>query len=239
MSEIQPVYLLAGGRQSLHEETSTLIHNIFKENRITSPNVAYIGAANRDSKTFYQRTAKLLKASGAVMVTHAQLFPTGVNLKKARELLASAQIVYISGGDVFEGILVLQQNHMIDFLHDLYEQGTLFLGISAGSIMLADTWVRWRDPDDNSTAELFPCLGFAPILCDTHDEENGWEELVMALKLSKNGQKGYGIVSGTAIKVYPNRRLEVLIGVTHQLIHSEGRITRLTDILPLTRTRRI
>lgn len=232
MSTLKPVYLLAGGRLILRETTSTLLHHIFKEIGIASPRVAYVGSANQDTETFYQRTADLLKAAGALTVNHALISPEGANIEKAQEILASAHIVFISGGDVFEGIKTLKEKNMISFLRGLYEKGKPFMGISAGSIMLAETWVRWNNSDDDSTAELFPCLGFAPVICDTHDEDNDWEELKMALKLSKEEQKGYGIVSGTAIKVSSNSTIETLNGVTHQFIQREGRISRLPDILP-------
>ena len=120
----------------------------------------------------------------------------------------------------------------MSFLQELYEQGKPFFGISAGSIMLAKSWVRWSNPDDDSTAELFPCLGLAPVICDTHGEQDGWEELKAGLKLAEDGQKGYGIVSGTAIKVYSDGRVEALGGVAHQFVRSEGKIVRLPDIQP-------
>ncbi|MFH0897859.1 MAG: hypothetical protein V1850_07450, partial [Candidatus Bathyarchaeota archaeon] len=90
----------------------------------------------------------------------------------------------------------------------------------------------WKDPDDDLSAELFPCLGFAPIICDTHGEQDDWEELKTALKLTEDGEKGYGIVSGTAIKVYTDSKVEALGGAVHQFIRSEGKTVRLSDLLP-------
>ena len=73
--------------------------------------------------------------------------------------------------------------------------------------MLAKSWVRWRDPTDDSTAELFPCMGLAPVICDTHGEEDGWEELRAALALCRTGTAGYGIVTGSALEVSPDGTL--------------------------------
>ncbi len=66
---------------------------------------------------------------------------------------------------------------LTSYLRELAEQGKPFIGLSAGSIMLARSWVRWPDSDEEGSAEVFPCLGVAPVYCDTHDEEAGWEEL--------------------------------------------------------------
>ena len=64
------------------------------------------------------------------------------------------------------------------------------------------------------------------------DEEDEWEELKMALKLSKDEEKGYGIVSGTAIKVHSNGTVEALSGANNLFIRRKGNIIRLPDILP-------
>ena len=74
--------------------------------------------------------------------------------------------------------------------------------------MLAQEWIRWRDPDDDATAEIFPCLGIAPVICDTHGEQDGWEELQALIALEKDKNIGYGIVSGTAMKFIPTEKLK-------------------------------
>jgi len=93
-----------------------------------------------------------LRAAGADRVNHALLSHDNADHEKAQNVLFSADIVYIGGGDVYEGIEVLKKKKMIDFLRRLYEDGKLFFGISAGSIMLAKNWVHWSDPNDDSTA---------------------------------------------------------------------------------------
>ena len=98
--------------------------------------------------------------------------------------------------------------------------------------MLAKEWIRWRDPDDDATAEVFPCLGIAPVICDTHGEQDGWEELQALLKLKEDGVTGYGIVSGTAFKVFPDGRIEALGGAVHQYTKINGKVEKLADILP-------
>jgi peptidase E len=194
--------------------------------------IAYVGTANGDDKSFFKRNAEPLIAAGANRVNHALISPDGADIKRAQAILNSCDIVFVSGGDVYEGIKVLKEKKMIDFLQKLYEQGKPFFGSSAGSIMLAKNWVHWSDPNDDSTARLFPCLDIAPIICDTHGEQDNWEELKMALELATDGQKGYGIVSATAIKVYPNSDVAALGGAVHQFIRRGGTVVRLPDILP-------
>jgi peptidase E len=196
--------------------------------------VAYIGTASKDDESFFQRIANTLRTAGAEETNHALIFHEGADLRKTKTILNSADIIFIGGGDVFEGIRALEEMNMTGFLRELYRDGKPFFGLSAGSIMLGENWVRWSNPNDNSTAELFHCLDFAPIVCDTHSEQDDWEELKTALRLSKNGQKGYGIVSGTVIKVYRNGEVEALGGAINEFIRYEERILRLPDIFPVT-----
>jgi peptidase E len=199
---------------------------------MASPSVAYVGAASDDDLWFFDFITKELKEAGAGRINHALMAPDNADLKKAQEILASADIVFISGGDVERGMQVLGEKNMVDCLFHLYESGKPFFGVSAGSIMLAREWVRWRDPDDDRTAEIFPCLGIAPVICDTHAEEDDWQELKVLLALEQENVKGYGIPSGAAIKVFPDGRVEASGGPVSQYIRRGGRVARGSDILP-------
>jgi len=234
-TDIKPVFLLAGGRRGPSLKPDPLLQAVFRGYGIPSPTIAYSGTASGDDKSFFSFIAASFIDAGADKVTHALIAPDGADIKKARAILKSADIVFVSGGDVEAGIEILQEKDMIGFLTELYQQGKPFFGISAGAIMLAKRWVRWRDPDDDNSAELFPCLDFAPIICDTHDEQGGWEELQAALMLEKEGVRGYGLASGSAIKVFPDGRVEGLGGTVYQYLRRRDRVERIDDILPTSR----
>ena len=151
----------------------------------------------------------------------------------ARKILEQADIVFVSGGDVDLGMNVLKEKGMMDFLSGQHEGGKLFFGLSAGSIMLAHEWVRWPDPDDASSAELFPCLDFAPVICDCHDEEGDWEELKAALVLEKDGTEGYGLGAGSGIRVFPDGQIEALASPVYHFRKNGGKIARLDDLKPV------
>ncbi len=229
----KPVYLLAGGRSGKRKVPDPLIQAVFSESGIASPVVAYVGTANGDDNGFFDYMVNIFKQTAVCSVNHALISPDNADLRNTRDILESADIVFISGGDVEMGMLALKEKNMIGFLNKLYRGGKLFFGLSAGSIMLAKEWVRWRDPDDDSTTELFPCLGFAPIICDTHSEQDDWEELKVALKLAEDNTRGYGIVSSTAIKVFPDGRIEALGGAVHQYVRRGEKVERGPDILPI------
>jgi peptidase E len=224
MSEIKPVYLLAGGRHANRKANDLLIREAFRESGKNSPSVGYVGTASDDDKNFFDHLAGMLRENGASEVNHALIAPENADISRAKYILKNSDIIYVSGGDVDTGIQILKERHMVNFLAELYQGGKPFFGLSAGSIMLAKEWVRWCNPADDTTAEIFPCLRIVPVLCDTHDEEGGWGELKVLLMLEKDGAIGYGIATGAALRVFPDGRIEALGGAVHQYANQGGKV---------------
>ena len=225
-----PLYLLSGGPGSRRAEGDPVLARALASSGVTRPLVAYIGAANGDNRPFFLALSAYLRLCGAGEVTLAPLAGRQARVEKAQAIIQAADLVYMSGGDVETGMRVLQERQILPFLRELYESGKPFFGISAGSIMLARQWVRWEDPNDDSTASLFPCMGFAPIICDTHGEAEGWEELRALLCLEAEGTLGYGIPTGAALCVYPDGRLEALGRPVHVFVKKRGRVVRREDV---------
>jgi peptidase E len=228
----KPVYLLAGGRSQRRKSPDPLLQAVFHESGAAAPLVAYVGVASGDDLSFFSYITATFKEAGAGEIKHALIVPDKANLNKARDILEDADIIFISGGDVEAGMDVLREKDLVSFITGLHEQGKPFFGLSAGSIMLASEWIRWRDPDDDATAEIFPCLGIAPVICDTHAEGDDWVELKALLALEKNGVKGYGLPSGNGIKVLPDGRVEALGGAVPVFLHRDDKVKKAADIMP-------
>jgi peptidase E len=231
MTEIKPVYLLAGGRGNTSPDR--ILKKIFKDIGKPSPKIAYVGVATDDNTEFFQRMSSMISAAGNCTLTHALIAPKNADLDKAQEVMLQSDAIYVGGGDVEAGMAVLNKKKFTKIFNDLYIQGKLFFGVSAGSIMLGKEWVRWRDPDDDSTAELFPCLGIAPVVCDTHGEADHWEELQAAVSLEPEGILGYGITSGACLKVAANGRVEALGVQIARYIHEGDAVCREADLTPV------
>lgn len=226
----KPVYLLAGGRGSRRKDGDPLLQRILASSGVPRPSIAYVGAASDDDRPFLLMLTAYMRRAGAGPVTLAPLVSKRAKLDKTRAILKSADMVYISGGDVEAGMSVLEQRQILPFLRQLYEGGKPFFGISAGSIMLAQQWVRWEDPEDDSTASPFPCMNLAPLICDTHGEGEGWEELRALLMLMPEGTVGYGIPSGGGLISYPDGRVEALGIPLHRYAHQGGAAVRIADL---------
>jgi peptidase E len=168
MSDKKPLYLLAGGRRGGDKSITLALREIAGLTGTVSPNIAYVGAASGDNRAFYLFISAALKSAGAGKIDLAAISPRKASLDKVKKIIEDSDAVFISGGDVEAGMGVLQKKNMVGYFQDVYARGKVFFGASAGSIMLAREWVRWKDPDDDSSAEIFPCLGLAPVICDTH-----------------------------------------------------------------------
>lgn len=226
-SKPSPIYLLAGGPGPRRGGRDSLLARALAAGGSERPSVAYVGAASGDNRAFMAMMAHHLRQAGAGAVTLAPLAGRRAQLDQALAVLEAADVVFMSGGDVEAGMRVLAERQLAPFLRRLYEAGKPFIGVSAGSIMLAQQWVRW---DQAGAPELFPCLGLAPILCDTHGEAEAWEELRALLELVPEGAVGYGIPSGGGLAVHPGGALEALGVPVQRFVRRRGRIVRLPDL---------
>jgi peptidase E len=171
--------------------------------------VAYVGTASNDDAGFFRMiraglTTAVSRGRGARMEL-AKLASPRASASEARALLEDSDMVFVSGGDVEHGMRVLEERDMARTLRALSAAGKPMFGISAGSLMLAREWVRFPDEDDDSTAELFPCLGIAPLHVDAHSEDDGWSELrVLVRLLHERGDRepvGHGLTRKGALRV--------------------------------------
>jgi cyanophycinase-like exopeptidase len=209
-----------------------LVRLAIQRTGVHRPSVAYIGAASRDDSLIRKRHAAMLRKAGAGIITTAPLAGYRINVPVAAAAVESADLVFLSGGDVEEGMNVLEGRGMAPVLRRAHRTGIPFLGISAGSIMLSTAWVRWRDPEEDEGAETFPCLGLARIFCDTHGEGDGWGELKAMLSLRPVGTTGYGIVSGSALVVEPDGSLGALGGEVHVFRRRKTGVVQVGSLLP-------
>lgn len=199
MKESKPVFLLAGGDFRNPGSMVPSLERVLQECGQPKPRVAYLGVASRDNMIFYQLVKSLLKKAGAAEVFLIRLAKPKVKLSAAKQALEAADAIFISGGEVDDGMRWLEQHGLTGFLKELYSRGKLFFGVSAGSIMMGAYWVRWKNLLDDTTAELFNCLGFVPTTFDTHAEDEDWKELKLALQLQGPGAHGYAIRTGAMV----------------------------------------
>ncbi len=226
----KPIYLLAGGNLRKPKTLIPMLRNLLSETEKKRPRVAYIGTANGDDPWFFKFSETLFTNAGALTVDQIFLAQERPNIDETQSILDKTDAVFVAGGDVEKGMDWLQRHHLISFLQERYQRGILFFGLSAGSIMLGAHWVRWENPDDNATAGLFACMGIAPIVCDTHAEDDDWEELKAAVKLLGKNSVGYGIPTEGGIRVAADGTLTALNKDAVCYINKANRVIKSQDL---------
>ena len=195
MSE-KTVYLLAGGPSSTSAQMVENFRTTLQTCGTSNPSVAYIGTANHENEAFFERISKPILAAGAGTITLVPIISANADINDAKRILSAADAIFLSGGEVEDGIMGLRNCGLDIFLRNLYQEGKVFFGLSAGSIMLGQYWVHWDVEDDDDTASLFQCLDFVPMTFDAHGENEDWRELKCALRLLGAGSEGYGLSDG-------------------------------------------
>ena len=192
----KPVYLIAGGRPPDAKQLAADLRTSLEAFGTPGPKVAYVGTASQDNKDFFRMFKEPMLAAGASEVTLAPIVGEKADINAARSTLLAADAVFLTGGEVEDGIVWLKRTGLDALLTELYRGGKPFFGISAGAIMMGTHWVHWDVLGDDSTASLFECLNFVPMLFDAHGENEDWSELKCALRLLGPGATGHGLSRG-------------------------------------------
>ena len=218
----KPAMLLAGGRSDDPQQMVRLLSQALSSQ--PNPVIAYIGTANGDSPIYFERMASSLYQAGAKEVLLVSLATDTPALDKAREILSAADTIFLAGGEVEDGIYWLKRHGIDKLLHKLYKEGKLFVGVSAGPIMMGSHWVHWDVPEKYETASLFDCLGIIPALFDVHGEEEDWHELKTALRLLGDGAQGYALPRESMISADNQGRMVNLAKEPLVFVNESGQI---------------
>jgi cyanophycinase-like exopeptidase len=202
----KPILLIAGHRGSRHFGTHPFLAEALQSTSKAAPLAVYVGAASGDDRTFGAALSRLIEAAGAGEVVWPRLTGRRPQAALARSSLSSADLVFVGGGDVAAGIDALREVDLIDRLRAAADRGAVFVGMSAGAIMLGERWIRWPSAAANDAeADTYECLGLAPCSLDTHGEDDDWRETrsFAAVRAREVGSKAcaYAVPSGAALVV--------------------------------------
>jgi peptidase E len=220
------VYLMAGAGPGSGPRSVRFHHELVARLGKKKPNIAYVGAPSGDNLGFEKMISTLVFGLTA-KVTFVRLTKKSVSTSQAKAQLEDADLVFMTGGDVDAGMKVINDRGLAPLFRKLHEQGKPMEGISAGSIMLGQKWVRFHEDE---SVEAFDCLGVVPCSFDAHDE-HGWDELITLAKLLPKKKDGYvcGLVSKNCA-VWDGHALHARGGPLHRFAMGTGE--RLPDLQP-------
>ena len=208
----KPTTLIAGKFGSRHFGTKPYLADAIRLTGRDKPVALYIGAASGDDRNFGSALSALLKGAGVHKIVWPKLSKRKKDASSARAALDDADLVFVGGGDVEAGIQALREADLVNELHGAAQHGVVFVGMSAGAIMLGERWIRWpREGAGDDEAETYECLGIAPCSLDTHGEGDRWQETqsFAAVRARELGKKAcaYGVPSGAALVIHADGSL--------------------------------
>lgn len=123
---------------------------------------------------YVEKDAKLMEEVG-FRVTEVDL--VGKTENELRELLKDFDVIYVQGGNTFYLLKAVKESGFDKVLNELLEKGVIYIGISAGSIIMGPTIevATWKGVDDRNKVGLtdFTALNFVPFNIFVHyTEEN-------------------------------------------------------------------
>jgi peptidase E len=209
----KPTTLIAGKFGSRNFGTKPYLADAVRLTGRDKPVAVYIGAASGDDRHFGSALSALLKGAGVRKVVWPKLSKGKKrDASAARAALDEADLVFVGGGDVEAGVQAVHEADLVGDLHGAAKRGVVFVGMSAGAIMLGERWIRWpREGAGDDEAETFECLGLAPCALDTHGEGDGWRETqsFAAVRAREIGKRAcaYGVPSGAALVIHADGSL--------------------------------
>jgi peptidase E len=196
---IKPLYLLADSQLLFQQGENALPSRIREDLTSSNPKAAYIGASNDDNPEFYA----LFQAAMEVMnVSQCRRVPVQLT-DEDKAFLQEADLVVLAGGDVERGWHAFEQNGVKDLISRRRYEGTILVGVSAGSVQLG-LGALTRAPQPK-TLDLFR---FAPFYVAAHDEDAEWFDLRALVNLAQPETRGIGIPAGGGAVYWPDGVLQ-------------------------------
>lgn len=198
--------LMAGGHGSADFGTTPYLAEALRATGKAKPVALYVGAASGDHRPFGTALVAVIGAAGAERVLWPKLVGRPRDRSGMRVALAAVDFVFFGGGDVEQGMDVLREADLVADVRAAAQRGAVFAGMSAGSIMLGERWVRWPSATaGDDEAETYECLGIVSCSLDTHGESDDWAEAqsfvsVRARELGCEA-KVYAVPTGAALVV--------------------------------------
>jgi hypothetical protein len=126
----KPTYLIAGGRGRNILSTFHIIEVIVRYIGKAKPTIAYVGVASLGDNWFiYLIISDLLRVMCHCQVQRILIAPKNADPDKAQEALESADMVFLSGGDMEAGMKILEEKNMVGFFRNSPEKENCSLGL--------------------------------------------------------------------------------------------------------------
>ena len=183
---MKKVYMLSGSytKRVFPEDVMKDLNEELNE----EPTLAFIPSNFNDHENNLKRvnkTIQMFKNSG-VKFNIGYLIDNEVTTEKAIEVMKKCDVVFLSGGNPLEQIEGINN---LNIRNAIREYGNIIVGMSAGSMNMADKVLLAKDEDENIPETIvYDGIGLTNINIEPHcdfDNKDHWEDLKEASKINK------------------------------------------------------
>lgn len=195
-------YVLIGGgevgRGNTSYETDLIDKAVVKLTNKDKPNFLFIGLASSFSDSYYDTMKKIYTNLGC-NCQYLKKKNILNNRNIVEEKISNSDIIYFCGGNTVKLINDLENYEITDLLKDKTKEDVVFVGASAGAIMLSKKGLSDSKINDNDDSYHFlDGLAFLDIAICPH-YENRKAELKKALV--NTSLQVYGLENNTALVI--------------------------------------
>lgn len=130
------------------------------------------------------------------------------------EVIKNSKCIFMTGGDQLRITSILGGTRAYLELKDLYNNGGIIMGTSAGASVMSSTMVvqgNDNEPARKCTLKMAPGLGlFCGVIIDQHFDQRGRFGRLLCGVAENPEILGIGIDEDTAIKLFPDMHFEII-----------------------------
>ncbi|HHV31775.1 MAG: cyanophycinase [Ruminococcaceae bacterium] len=130
------------------------------------------------------------------------------------ETIRNSKCIFMTGGDQLRITSILGGTPAWEELKNLYQNGGIIMGTSAGASVMSETMVvqgKDNEPARKCTLKMAPGLGLFPgVIIDQHFDQRGRFGRLLCGVAENPDVLGIGIDEDTAIKLYPDMHFEII-----------------------------
>jgi peptidase E len=166
-------YLIGGGK---FDELTTIYEDMISNTNKKNPTTLFINHGNKFGKANYDKVKKIFQELGSeTKYLHKEDLD---DINKTKELVNSADIIYIGTGNTKEMLDLWKEKKFDDILIEAFNNGKIMAGISAGAISLSRYGLSdyLREEDEKAKLVKLDGLGMVDLLTLPHANKDSFND---------------------------------------------------------------
>jgi len=211
VGESMRTIVVIGGGELIDLETLEMDREVVKLTRKAKPKALFIPTASSDAPGYCDTFNKVYGQLLGCETSHLLLVSQTYAHEEIAELIMSADLIYVGGGNTRKMLEIWKNTGVDDLLKEAYNSGTILAGLSAGSIC----WFEYGHSDSEAFDDQgewqyikLEAMGMLPgIHCPHYNEDIRVEDFSRMVK--GGGVTGIAVDNNCAI-IYKDNEYKVM-----------------------------